>query len=541
MKFVKRISNYFLIFLISITVLFCFEKFEALEKRINFSKHIAQISNNKIKLVASQRNGISCLSNDLLFKGEILMKISKKFSLCSSYLFPFKFEILEILTEITDIKDRLGKDQKVTIYLLTYYLLYFMYAPKQKIRDYILQNKLKEYYNIDEIEESLRQNFPEIIPGAGLLDLEHYNLLSSLGYNLRYDLELKEVFEKIRKKILQSQSDFKEIVYPWVSDYERFKWAYSMVMSRSMTIKFINSNPDKQKNNDVNKLISPPSIGAPCIIGFGDLINHYQPKYVDYRDSIYLSIDSEKDKDYFFFYSPKNLTTGKEILFSYSENPSNTMLLFNYGFIIPNNIFNFYHLKIKDESKLNLSQLGICRELKCFDLGLNENAYDQWKLPDVRHYKATQTQIVRNLLNYGKVLFLDKNFDKKLVLKTLNSDYEEIISFENEVKAWIYYFNSFKKISSEKEDFAISTNFTSLENSMKMCQKYRNIVMNIYLNWIDEETKKDTWKRFKIYENIYLLDISYKKIVIRQMLVSINHVIKNTKNEIESLKTKYLF
>jgi hypothetical protein len=475
------------------------------------------------------------MTDDFLLERQILMKVPKKYTLCSSYLFPFKFEILKFLMDIPDIKERIGKDQKVTIYLLTYYLLYFMYAPKEKIKNYILQEKLAQYYNYEEADESLKENFPEIIPGSGLLDIEHYNLLISLGYNLRYDLELEEVYKKINQKVLQLE--YKELIYPWTSNYEQFKWAYSMVMSRSYTIKFnhylkleelkeennLKFDISMKKNNEINEIISPTTIGAPCIIAFGDLINHYQPKYPDLRDKIKVSIEIEKD-NFVYYYAPKNLNPGQEILFTYTDNPSNIKLFFNYGFVIPNNIFNVYNLKIEDRTKLNLSQLELCKKIKCFELDDNE----AWNVPETRSYNARLSVIDRNLLNYGRVLFLNKNFDKKTVLKTLSS--EEIISFENEVMAWIYYFNSFKK----------NANNSLIENSIEQCQKYRTIVKNIEENWINEETKKDEWKRNKIYENIYLLDISYKKIITRHMLGSINQVILNTNNEIEKLKTNYL-
>jgi hypothetical protein len=533
MKFLKFFLMFLLYLLISFSFSYCFEEIESLHKRINFSKQVSKISNNTIKLYASQSDGLSCLTNDFLQEYQKLMKIPKKYTLCSSYLFPFKFEILKFLMNIPDIKERIGKDQNVTIYLLTYYLLYYMYAPKAQIKNYIIQKKLAQYYNYEDIDDSLKEYFPEMIPGSGLLDLEHYNLLSNLGYNLRYDLELEEVFKKVNEKVLQLP--YKDLIYPWTSNYEQFKWAYSMVMSRSFTIKFkdylrlegledntnLNLDISTKKNYEINKIISPPNVGATCLIAFVDLINHYQPKYLDYRDKKMIFLVFEKDN--FVYFAPKNLNPGQEILHTYSDKPSNILLFLNYGFVIPNNIFNIHTIKVEDSTKLNLSQLGLCKELKCFEFDEN----DPWKIPETRFYNAKLSQIELSLLNYGRVLFLNKNFDKKTVLKTLSID--KIISFENEVMAWIYYFISFKK----------NTNNGLLENSLKQCQKYRNVVKNIEDNWLNEKTKRDEWRRNKIYENIYLLDISYKKIVTRQMLGSINQVILNTHKELENLKEKY--
>jgi hypothetical protein len=532
MKFIKKHLAFIFLYFIIISYAYSFEDIESFKKRLDISKLVSFYSNNTIKLVADQFHGIAGVANDFIEKRQSLLKIPKKYTFCTSYLFPFKYEILKFLLDISNIKERTGKDQKLTTFLLTYYFLYYMFAPKEKINNYIKEKKLAQYYNCDVIGEELLDYFPRVVSGSGMLDIEHHELLFNLGFRVTYGYELEEVFKKVNEKVLQL--DYKDLIHPWTSNYEQFKWAYSMVMSRSFTIN-INDylklegldelnlilDTSNKKNHEINKYISPPNVGVSCMLAFVDLLNHYQPKKTDLKDKISLSRDVEKG--YFVYLAPHYLNPGQEILHTYIREPANLFLFFNYGFVIPNNIFNIHTIKVEDSTKLNLSQLGLCKELKCFEFDEN----DPWKIPETRFYNAKLSLIDRSLLNYGRVLFLNKNFDKKTVLKTLSS--YKIISFENEVMAWIYYFISFKK----------STNNSLLENSLKQCQKYRNVVKNIEDNWFNEKTKKDEWRRNKIYENIYLLDISYKKIVTRQMLGSINQVILNTYNELENLKEKY--
>jgi hypothetical protein len=536
MKLTKKILLTLFLYLLLNGITMSYEDKDSLYIRINLSKKISKYSNNTIKLGVSETKGLSTLANDFIDLGQPLLKIPKKYTLCPYYIFPFKYEILRFLLEIPGLKQSIKQDQKVTVFLLTYYLLYYIYAPKQEIKNYIVEKKLAQYYKCEEIEEDLKEYFPKIVPGSGLLNKEHYRLLYNLGYSVPYENDLNQIFANVNVKI--QNSEHRDIMSSWTSNLEQFKWAYSMIMSRSFTVKIneyfklegIKEGPDSKmdssmkKNIEVNKYIFPPNLGAPCLMAFADLFNHYQPQYLELRDRRSMLRDTEKGN--FLFISTHRYYPGQEIIHTYHNDPSNIMLFFHYGFVIPNNIFNIYNLKIEDNIYLSYSQIELCKELKCVEVRVK----DTRNLPRTRIYNARLSVIDERLLNYGRVLYLNNDIDKKAILKKLAN--EPKISFQNEVMAWIYYYISFKNYA--------KNNNLMLGNSLKGTQKYRNIVKNVEKYWINQETKKDEWTRNKIYENIHLLDVSYKKIVTKNMLVSINRVIYNTNNELEKLRLKFM-
>jgi hypothetical protein len=529
----KKLLLIFILYFIIFNLTYSYEDKDSLYKRLNLSKQISKYSNNIIKIGVSETKGVSGLADEFIDAGHALLKIPKKYSLCTYYLFPFKYEILSYLLSIPGFKQPTQPDVKVNLFLLTYYLLYNEFASKQEIKNYIKEKKLAQYYDCDDIDEGLREYFPKVIPGSGLLDKEHYQLLYSLGYkSVPYEKDLKQIFITVNMKI--SNSQHKDMISPWTGDFEKFIWAYSIVMSRSFTVKLedylrleglnegsnLKLDSSMKKNLEVNRYISSSNQGGSCLIAFVDMLNHFQPQYSDLRDRRPLIKETQKGN--FLFSSKHSFNPGQEITHTYNDNPTNIMLFFNCGFVISNNIFNIYELKVDDNTKLSLSQFELCRELKCVDTQLSN-------LPKFRFYYAKLSIINEKLLNYGRVLYLNKDIDKKIVLKKLANEHK--ISYENEVMAFIYYFNSFKNISKSNNEM--------LKKTLKGCQKYRNIVRNVEDYWINEATKQDEWKRNKIYENLYLFDISFKKIVTKNMLGSINQIIFHTGGEIEKIKLKY--
>jgi hypothetical protein len=162
---------------------------------MNFYKLISKYSDNKIKVGVTPNKDLACISNDYLDYSENILNVPKELSLCPYYLFPFKYEIIEFLKAVDDLKDTIGKDQKFSLYILTYYLLYFMYAPKKSIDNYILQNKLEKYYNCDIIDDNLKDAFPNLVLNSATLEARHYEKMKKMGYNLDVRSELATIFK----------------------------------------------------------------------------------------------------------------------------------------------------------------------------------------------------------------------------------------------------------------------------------------------------------------------------------------------------------
>jgi hypothetical protein len=528
-----------LIFLFALSLVclksYCYEDRESLLKRYHLSKEIEKYSNNTLKLILSQNDGISCLANENISEDQKLMRVPKNLTLCAYYLFPFKYEILSYIMELPGSKNLINKYQTVSIYLLSYYILYYMYADKNKIKEYIKEKKLAQYYDIDNLDENfLKDYFPKEILGSEMILDEHKIELRKLGQPVEMIDELQIVFNHVNKKFLNSEH--KEVVLPWISDLRQIKWAYAMIITRSFTVSLenylnlegLNQNKISQsqslkKNFEVNKFIS--ANGATCIIPFVDLINHYQPKFTNLKDIRKITLETEKAS--FVYYASYNYLPNKEIMHTYSKNPTNLLLLYHYGFVIPNNVFDTFSITVTDFTSLSPSQFQLCKELNCID----PNSEGIRHISSTRMYDAKFDHFDEKLINYGRVVHLDINIDKNSFLKLFLN--QGMFNYENEIKAWIYYFKAF---------FNFDRNFSNLvERSIKDSQRMRRKLKNILKYWTgrDNTTKTKEYNRIKTYENIYLLNVYSKKIVIRHMLGSINQVIFNINKDLEKIKNKF--
>jgi hypothetical protein len=137
-----------------------FEDKESFKKRLNFYSKIQQYSNNTIKVESKPDTGLSCIANDYIEYGRLTLRIPKKLSLCPYYIFPFKYEIFDSLLKIPGLNQTIGVEQRFPVYLLTYYILYAVYAPKKNVHEHIIKYNLTDYYNCTEIDDSIKDSFP---------------------------------------------------------------------------------------------------------------------------------------------------------------------------------------------------------------------------------------------------------------------------------------------------------------------------------------------------------------------------------------------
>ena len=234
-----KTPKFLILLLLTITLLSkganSYENPEELKKRLNFYSKIQQFSNNTIKVGSDPDHGLHCVANDYIEYGKLTMKIPKKLSLCPYFLFPFKYEIIDALNKVPGIIATIGQEQRFSVYVLIYYLMYFMNGPKDSMKEYIIKHNIEDYLEIENIDESLKDSFPKSMLSVGNFDPEHHALLKELNFPIDRDQELDMIY-KIVLQELSSNPHF-EMIFPWVSDYELFKWAHSIVMSRCMTLR----------------------------------------------------------------------------------------------------------------------------------------------------------------------------------------------------------------------------------------------------------------------------------------------------------------
>lgn len=531
---ISKITKFLSFFFILISTIIAFEDKASLSRRLNFYKDIKKFSNNTITVGYSPEKGLFCVANDFIEYARTTLRIPKSLSLCPYYLFPFKYEIVSILKEMEWLKNTVGQQQKFSVYVLTYYILYFTSGLKEDVKHYIEINNLEQYFNLDEIDESLADSFPKIIMNSAFFEKEHYDLFNEMGFPVDKLNELENIYNHVLQRVLNNEH--MEAIYPWISDFKKFKWAYSIVMSRGMTVRFreymvLDSVKEKFKkfnkwdeiNHETNKFISLNS-GCPCIVAHVDLCNHYQPKFADMRDKRPIILDT--DKGVFINRAIKMYHRGDEVTYTYINEPSNISMFMHYGFIMRNNIFDLFRMQVQQDKELNTEQLNLCKELGCVD----QSVKDPSKIPAVKEIYLRLGQINEYLINYGRVKNIKGSFDIKKYVKYIAK--EKPISYDNEVSAWMFYLNQFGKL--------MKGNYDTVERNIYKAQSYRNQYRQLEENWIDEDSHIFEWMNYKTYESIHLLSIYFRNVMMNHVKASYNKIIYHTKNEIDNIRNKYL-
>jgi len=328
-----------------------------------------------------------------------------------------------------------------------------------------------------------------------------------------------------------------EMILPWIVDFEEFKWAYAVVMSRGMSLRLneyyildqITERRKKftkweNKNLELNQKIGL-NVGVPCVIAYIDLCNHYQPNYVDLRDKKPIVLDTLPN--YFFNTIITKFDYDKEVTYTYTNMPDNINNFLHYGFVIQNNIFNLVQLTIEDNQIFSNKKFNLCKQLGCIDSTVKhpQNVNRQ------RKYYIRINKIDGDIMNYARVKYLNEDFDQKVILKTILN--EKPISFINEVSAWLFYYsNLIRVMSSEK---------ISVKKSIVKAQEHRNALLEKESNWENNANfAKKEWVRQKNFENLFLFDVSFKKIMFVHLKGCLNNLILHANNELSNLKAQYL-
>jgi hypothetical protein len=524
-----------MLILISVVLLVtCYEDAETLAKRMKFYKNIKKYSNSTMDVQYDPIKGLSCIAADYLEPATRVLQVPKSHTMCPYFIYPFKFEIIEALRQVPGLNETIGVEQKFTVFILSYYLLYELYAPKEDIKQFIKENNLTDYYDLHVPDSSIFDSLPKVILTSTTLEHDHLNLLASLGFPTDKQTEVENVYSYV---ILHLQkTSYYHKIFPWISSLDKFLWAYSIVMSRGMSLRlnewFIlegykdgkHRSPVEEKNIALHQHLSK-NVGSPCIIPFIDLCNHYQPKYDDLRDKRPIILDTIRGN--FINTISLGYKPGEEMSYTYTMDPNNLILYFHYGFIIPYNIFNFAHLRYENSDEFTMSQFSLCKELGCLETSIK----DPKNLPKLRFYKAKHGGVDETAINYARVKFLgNQQFDQKVLYRQLANNIP--INYENEMNAWLWYYDNCKK--------TLSNERYPLMRSIRKAQKHTDICRSIEKDWRDEERQLKEWTRNKHFEMIFRLDISYKIVMQRQIKASLNQVIMNTNAEIMKLRESYL-
>ncbi len=538
---VKIFKNKKLLLLLSLIILSSlfpsatsFENNESLKRRLNFYSKIQQYSNNTMRVGQDKEKGLYCVANDYIPNGAKTIRVPKKLSICPYYIFPFKHEIIAALAKIRGLKETLGVEQRFSVYVLIYYIMYLKVAPRNTVKEYILKHKLSDYYELTEIDDSIMDSFPESMLTMGNFDAQHYLLMRQFDYPMDKDQELEMVFKSVMQDL--SALPYIEVMYSWISDFELFKWGYSIVMSRGMSLRLNeyytleqlrmtdpNNPPNIKKNIEKNAFICK-TIGCPCVIAFIDLCNHYQPKHHYSNDKLPIVLDTSPG--FFINNAVVDWLPGEEIVYTYTNEPNNIMLMSHYGFNVKDNFFNEQKIAIHDEYSMSIEQFSLCKELGCFDPKIKSPTH----VPKSRQDTINLYSLNEKLLNYGRVKYFKGKLDEKIILKKLALDNK--ISHLNELSADLFYFRVMQDNLIHQSKL--------IEIAIKEGQMVQNRLADIEQNWDQHEEPETLWRQMKISGIIFEMDLSYKKIIYRHAHVILNRIVNENYSDVLKLRAKYV-
>jgi hypothetical protein len=336
-------------------------------------------------------------------------------------------------------KENVGKSTDLSTLVLAYYLMYYKYSNKEEVKQYIKTNKLKKYYNCDDPDESFIDSFPSMELNYAFYEIQHIEEMKKFGMKNEF-IDIPMVYKHVLKRV--QSSVHLDIIYPWISNIHDFRWALSMILSRSFIINFeqyssledLNARMSKmdkfeKKNIEINKYMSN-KVGCPCMIAYFDLCSHGQPKNKYLVESDNVRINTVPN--YFILKTSKQVHIGQEFVYSYRAVPNNLILNNNFGFVIKRNIFNDAFLPIKDDP-LALDKFNICKELNCVEQSIKEPK----DVPNPRYKYLSLYSLEDSIINYGRVKYLNEEFDKKNIIKMIAND--KIISVQNELRMDILF------------------------------------------------------------------------------------------------------
>jgi hypothetical protein len=512
-----------------------FDTKKKIEDRLKYASKLQKISNNKVKIEYNPDNpdkGLSCIANDFIKEKEILFDVPKSLIISPFHIFPFKFEIMEILLSINEIKNSPQKDVKLANYLLVFQYAIYRYCSQNLIKDFIRENEYTDYYDYFEPDPELLKSFPSTVPTISNSSEDMFFTLSK--FNLFFG-DLKEA-AIVYEKIVTEKKDFcNYIMFPAISS-ERYKEAIGIVKSRSYIFNYddffkfegyTENNPNNseliKKNINANRNMSKG--GFLAIANYIDMINHEQPKSINGKNSNYLQV--EVKKDYISYISGNNWRPGDEINVNYSKEPKSLSLAAVYGFVVKNNLFDEYEVTVKDNIAFNMEQINLCRDIGCFPTEVKVRS----QILRERTELLSLGRLNENLLNYGRIRKLKGNFDYKKIYKNLIK--RKFISNSNEISSYLFYFNVLK----ENIDYE-SENLIEIfrEGTIK-----KNLLETGNFDQYDENYSiRKKWKNLKMMSNIYDCAFLMRNILISQIDTILNKTINNTSKSIKNIREKYL-
>lgn len=189
---------------------------EDINKAVEFNKNYTElITQGKITFDYDKSFGTYCKAQQEINKAEFVIKVPSDFPICAFDIFPFKFELKDII--YSHLKKKYGNNVNETNartlkYLSTYRLLYNKNADQVKVENY-LRKVGKQYYinRINERQQAYLDSLPKIQYNEPMLEKEDRILAEIVGFPITSSDEYEEIHDLVEKYF--RHSNLKVIIY----------------------------------------------------------------------------------------------------------------------------------------------------------------------------------------------------------------------------------------------------------------------------------------------------------------------------------------
>jgi hypothetical protein len=169
----------------------------------NFQEKFLNFTEDKVKYDYDEQNILTCVAQREIFSKEFIFKIPEEHVICLFDIFPFKYELGQIITEIMKQFRRpiLESKEAGMLYLMSLYLMYLDYPNKDIIELELLATNLNHYIikpneqNIKWIEELKKSNI------LNNFDDNDYKLMHYLGLRENDGNEVKWIHQILMENV----------------------------------------------------------------------------------------------------------------------------------------------------------------------------------------------------------------------------------------------------------------------------------------------------------------------------------------------------
>lgn len=173
---------------------------EDIRRTIEFNQNYTEmVTEGRISFDYNEKLGTYCTARKPLKKADLAIKVPINFTMCSYDIFPFMFELKDII--YSHLSKKIGNNvndtnSKTIKYLSALKFLYHKNADQEKVEEYLRKNG-KEYYinRLNDQNKAYLDSLPKIQFNEPMLDKDDRFLAELIGFPVANTDEYQEIID----------------------------------------------------------------------------------------------------------------------------------------------------------------------------------------------------------------------------------------------------------------------------------------------------------------------------------------------------------